>query len=86
MGPTHAGWVPTTESFGARLALTRQALRLNTKQAAEKCDIWPETWRRWERGHSPREMDVIAHRVADGLGVDYVWLLSGVTADGSASV
>ena len=71
-------WIPE-DNFGARLAVIRTALRLNVKQAAAQVPgVSDENWRQWERGRSPRDMDVQARRIAEALNVDYVWLLTGV--------
>lgn len=73
---SHA-WIPE-DTFGARLALIRQAKGLNVKRAAEMVpDVSVESWRQWEHGRSPHQMDRVARRIADAFGVDYVWLLTG---------
>lgn len=69
-------WVPT-DSFGARLALVRIERHWNITQAAQTCGIDPENWRGWERGRSPHKIHDVARKIADGTGVNYVWLLAG---------
>lgn len=69
-------WVPI-DSFGARLALVRQHLGLNVKEAAKRCDINDQSWRNWEAGKAPRGMDRVARKIATALAVDYTWLMVG---------
>ena len=73
------GWVPDLSTFGARLALVRQAMGWgNVKQAAVLCGIPPETWRTWERdGVEPKSLVSSAMKIADVSGVDYRWLALG---------
>lgn len=69
-------WVPT-DTFGARLALIRQAKGWNVRQAAEAGGVPEQRWHDWEAGRSPRGMDRVARQIAERVGVDYVWLLAG---------
>jgi transcriptional regulator with XRE-family HTH domain len=71
------GWVPV-DSFGSRLALVRQHMGWNLKEAAEMCGIAPESWRRWERdGRSPTRYLEVVRTIAEATGADYDWLLDG---------
>jgi transcriptional regulator with XRE-family HTH domain len=71
------GWVPT-ESFGSRLALVRQHMGWNVKEAADVCKIPPESWRRWERDHRlPRGYVDVCRAIASATGASYDWLLDG---------
>lgn len=69
-------WVPT-DTFGARLALIRQAKGWNVKEAAEFCGLTHQSWRNWEAGGGVQRMDRVARKIAEATGVNYVWLLAG---------
>lgn len=79
---TQAGWIPSADSFGARLALVRNHLRLNIKQAATRAGEVEASWNQWEKGRMPRDLVKTARKIADALGCDYLWLLSGHTGQG----
>lgn len=72
--------VPDDSTFGARLALIRQAKRWrNVKLAAAKCGVPTATWRSWEERTTdalPRDLERV-RQIADAAGVDYLWLLTG---------
>jgi|SRR2546423_3648057 len=72
-------WIPTDDTFGARLALVRQKMGWgNVKEAALACGLPPESWRTWERDNvTPRRVVQIARRIAERTGADYGWLLDG---------
>ena len=74
-----AGWIPELTTFGARLALLRQAMGWgNVKQAATLCSIPVESWRGWERdGLEPRQLIHQCMKIAGVTGVDYRWLALG---------
>jgi transcriptional regulator with XRE-family HTH domain len=74
---TDRGWVPSAESFGARLALVRNHLGLNVKAAAERAGMDHSSWGTWERGRQPRDLLEKARKISDALGCDYLWLLTG---------
>lgn len=67
------------DRFGVRLAALRADLGgLNMKQAAERCEIKPETWRQWEAGvSSPRNLEATARRIASKTGYSFEWLMLG---------
>lgn len=69
-------WIPT-DSFGARLALIRQAKGWNVKEAAEACGLNDQSWRNWEAGGGVQKMDRVALKIAEATGCNYVWLLAG---------
>lgn len=72
------GWTVDDSTFGARLALIRQKMDWNTKEAARECGIPAASWRTWERdGVSPRNIVDIAGQIAERTGCRYGWLLVG---------
>jgi hypothetical protein len=77
--PQSEPWTPTTDTFGARLALVRQRMSWgNVKEAADACGLPAENWRRWERdGIEPRRLTTIAMAIATRTGCDYLWLVHG---------
>lgn len=76
-------WVPDTSTFGARLALIRQRMGWNLKEAALACGLPQGSWREWElRGRDPRGLQAIADRIASHTGVDEYWLITGRTLPG----
>ena len=82
------GWIPNSTTFGARLALLRQAMGWgNIKEAASACSQPVESWRNWERdGRQPRNLVQIVRQISDATGADYYWLLDGSTfADAQAN-
>lgn len=71
-------WVPTTGTFGARLALLRHEMRWNLKEAALACGVPQASWREWElKGRDPRGLQEIVAKIAERTGVDDYWLLTG---------
>jgi hypothetical protein len=75
---TASPWVPTAETFAARLALIRQRMGWNIKEAARACGQPPATWRLWEiDGAQPRNIVAICKAIAGATGCDYLWLLLG---------
>lgn len=81
----HIGWVVDDSTFGARLALVRQAMGWgNVKEAAEACGLAPESWRRWERdGRKAREVVEACQKIAATTGCDLIWLLTGTPTAGA---
>lgn len=70
-------WVPE-DTFAVRLGIVRVALGgLNIKEAATLCGISPESWRRWEDGKSPRNLDDTCWQIHQHTGIDYGWLMMG---------
>jgi len=80
-------WVPQM-TFGARLALVRQAMQWNMKEAAAKCGLPAQSWRQWEvYGHMPRRYVETVKLIAGATDVDYDWLLDGRSGgDGGGGV
>jgi transcriptional regulator with XRE-family HTH domain len=84
------GWIPDDSTLGARLALVRQRMGWNIKEAAIACAIAPESWRRWEADRTePRGLSTYM-KIAGVTGVNYRWLAFGpkgqpVKIDQSAS-
>lgn len=77
-------WTPSLDSFGTRLAVVRQKMGWNVKEAAIACGLPPENWRRWEQtGLEPRRMVTIAMAIATRTRVDLDWLVYG--PDGKAA-
>ncbi len=72
------GDVPTTEQFGARLALIRWRQRWNQKEAALACGIPQNSWREWEvSGRAPRNVVEVASKISQVTGIDDYWILTG---------
>jgi transcriptional regulator with XRE-family HTH domain len=73
------GWIPTDDTFGARLALVRQRMGWgNVKEAAMACGVPAGSWRNWERdGRLPRDLAKIAALIAERTGADCDWLIRG---------
>ena len=74
-------WIPTTDTFGARLALVRNAMGWNMKEAADECGINPTSWGNWEQGSRPRDLLKAVTDIAHKTGVDREWLLWGTVPD-----
>jgi hypothetical protein len=85
--PTHRGWVPGVDTFGARLALVRQAMGWgNVAEAAVACGVPVASWRNWERDdRSPRDLARIVHKIATRTGCDPIWL-AGLDQPGGPTV
>jgi transcriptional regulator with XRE-family HTH domain len=68
-------WVPTVDTFGARLALLRHHMGWNAAEAARECGIPVATWRDWEtRGQLPRNIRQAALQINAATGAHLVWL------------
>lgn len=78
-------WIPSDDTFGARLALIRQRMGWgNVKKAAEECGLPVQSWRTWERdGVSPNRLVTIALAIATRTGCDYLWLVHGPDRGGA---
>jgi transcriptional regulator with XRE-family HTH domain len=74
---TAKAWVPSLETFGARLALIRQHEGWNIKEAALACSLAPQSWRNWENGKKAADAVTICRAISDRTGVDLHWLLTG---------
>jgi hypothetical protein len=80
------GWTVDDSTFGARLALVRQRMQWNIKQAARECGIPAASWGTWEDGALPRRYTENCRLIANRTGCDYGWLVDGPHLRGSASV
>lgn len=73
-----AGWVPALDTFAARLALVRQRMGWNIKEAALGCALPPSSWRGWElAGSRPHNYVEVCRAIASATGCDYRWLVDG---------
>ena len=71
-------WIPSTDTFGARLALVRWRMGWNQKEAALACGLSQASWRGWELdGRGPRDLADVAARISARTGVDDYWILTG---------
>lgn len=79
LAPTAAseGDIPA-DTLANRLLLARtHAGYLTVKEAAERCGLNYGSWSNWERGARPRELLDVVRAIADGLHMNYEWLLFG---------
>jgi transcriptional regulator with XRE-family HTH domain len=78
---TAVRWIPSTKTFGARLALVRWRMGWNLSEAAEACGLPEANWREWElNGRTPRNISEVALTISErALGVDDYWLSTGRT-------
>lgn len=72
-----AGWIPTDREFSARLALVRNRMGWNVKEAALACGLPAQNWRNWEQGKLPQSMPRVCGDIARSTGVDPHWLAFG---------
>lgn len=71
-------WVPDGHTFAARLALIRQRMVWNIKEAARACSLSDSSWREWElSGRLPRDYENVCKQIADIAGCDLYWLMTG---------
>ena len=71
-------WVPDGHTFAARLALVRQRMVWNIKEAARECTLSDSSWREWElSGRLPRDYETVCKQIADVAGCDLHWLMTG---------
>ena len=78
--PTKTGtsWIPSTRTFGARLALVRWQMGWNVKEAAEACGLKESNWRGWELdGRMPQKLNDVAGAIAMATGANKYWLMDG---------
>jgi transcriptional regulator with XRE-family HTH domain len=74
---TGQGWTVDDSTFGARLALVRQRMQWNIKEAARECGIPAASWGTWENGAMPRRYTEMCRLIAERTGCDYGWLVLG---------
>ncbi len=75
---TITDWVPSTDTFGARLALVRQKMGWNQKQASEECDLSINAWARYEDEGGVADLIGTVRKIVSRTGVNEMWLLTGV--------
>ena len=78
------GWTVDDSTFGARLALVRQRMQWNIKEAARECGIPAASWGTWENGAMPRRYTEMCRLISERTGCDYGWLLDGPRLTGKA--
>lgn len=71
------GWTVDDSTFGARLALVRQRMQWNIKEAARECGIPAASWGTWENGAMPRRYTEMCRLISQRTGCDHAWLLDG---------
>lgn len=70
---------PSVDSFAGRLRLARlDSGDLSVQQAAKACGIPTPTWRKWEHGTKPHDIEKAARQVEAGLGIYGPWLMAGI--------
>lgn len=69
-------WTPE-DTYGARLALIRQRMRWNVKEAATFCGINHQSWRNWESGGVPQDVYATSAKIAAAAGCSESWLVGG---------
>jgi transcriptional regulator with XRE-family HTH domain len=84
-GQAH-GWTPDDREFGARLALIRQRMQWNIKEAARECGIPAASWGSWEAGAMPRRYLESCRLIAERTGVDLGWLMMGSRVRGLSEI
>jgi hypothetical protein len=80
------GWTPDDSDFGARLALVRQRMQWNIKEAARECGIPAASWGSWEAGAMPRRYQESCRLIAERTGVDLGWLMMGSRVGGLSQI
>jgi len=75
--PEPVAWIPRDDSFGARLALVRQRMGWDNKQASLECGLPQSSWLRYESGSLPRDFVTVASKISKRTGVDAMWLMTG---------
>jgi transcriptional regulator with XRE-family HTH domain len=79
---TETAWIPSTKTFGARLALVRWRMGWNVKEAALACGLNESNWRGWELdGRLPHKLNEVAGKIAKSTGVSKYWLIEGDPSD-----
>jgi len=70
-------WIPSTSTFGARLALVRWKMGWNLKEASLACGLTQNSWQQWEAGSMPRNLVDAVGKIATHTGVNRNWLMFG---------
>lgn len=71
-------WVPEL-TFSARLAVVRNRMQWNAKEAALACGFPAQSWRNWEAGRRPHDYERICQAISERTGVSAAWLALGAT-------
>lgn len=78
LAPEQRGGDIPSDTLSNRLLLARtHAGFLTVKDAADRCGLNYGSWSNWERGARPRDLLDVVRRIADGLNINYEWLLFG---------
>lgn len=80
------GWTVDDSTFGARLALIRQRMRWNIKEAARECGVPAASWGTWEDGATPRKLVEVSTLIAQRTGCDLGWLIAGSAMAGRMEI
>ena len=64
-------------TFAARLAVVRNRMGWNAKEAAVMCGLPSQSWRNWETGKHPHDYERVCIAIADHTGVSLRWLALG---------
>lgn len=72
-------------TFSARLALVRNRMGWNAKEAALACGLPAQSWRNWEQGVRPHNYPEVCQLIADRTGCEASWLF-GITPSGGTEV
>lgn len=70
------GRIPA-DTFPNRLVLARRLAGLTIKEAAGQCGVNYGSWSNWENGMRPQDLVDTCGRIAEGLDIDFNWLLLG---------
>lgn len=76
------GRIPA-DTFSIRLMLSRVlAGHLSIREACERTGLNRGNWQEWERGRRPHDQVEVSRVIAEGLDVDFTWLLLGGPLEG----
>lgn len=70
-------WVPDLSTFAARLAVVRNRMQWNAKEAALACGFPAQSWRNWESGKRPQDFAGVCQAIGKRTGVPAAWLAFG---------
>lgn len=62
-------------TFPARLAIVRNKLGWNAKEAALACGFPAQNWRNWEAGKKPHDYEQVCQQIHERTRVDLRWLM-----------
>lgn len=75
-----ATWVPDLTAFSTRLAVVRNRMGWNAKEAALACGLPASSWRNWEAGKRPHDLAMVCNTISRRTGVPATWLAFGPEA------